>query len=226
MKKLILLFAALLVLASSATAQQLPQFAFNNYEGWTYNGCDLTSTNIGNWYITLYVTRQNVALTLTSPEFSCQGMDSIHADVSWKSLSIDIPLTMVIDDTDGIPQDSVSCYPPQAITAPQTLSLTLPVPDGLTTARLRFVSWEANVSNGGAVKKIVLTSVESATPATQKGDVDHDGHVSIADVTALINYLLSGIADIDLGAADTDNDGKINIADVTTLINMLLSGTA
>lgn len=226
MKTFILILTAFLMFPFGGMAQQLPQFAYNNYEGWTYNGGELTSTNIGNWRITLYVTKQNVPLSLTSPEFSCQGIDSIHADVSWKSLSIDIPLTMAIDDANGTPLDSVTCYPAQAITAPQTLSLTLRVPDGLSTARLRFVSWEANVNNGGATNKIVLTAIASGTPTTQKGDVDGDGRVNISDVTALINYLLSGDDSINPAAADTDEDGRVNISDVTALINMLLTGSA
>ena len=56
------------------------------------------------------------------------------------------------------------------------------------------------------------------------GDVNNDGKVSIEDVTALINYLLSGNASaINLAAADANIDGKCNIEDVTTLINILLS---
>ena len=55
------------------------------------------------------------------------------------------------------------------------------------------------------------------------GDVDNDGDVNIADVTALIDYLLSGDATgINLDAADVDEDGEVNIADVTSLIDMLL----
>lgn len=225
MKTFISILTALLMFPLGVMGQELPQFAYNDFEGWTYNGGELTSSNIGNWRITLYVTKKNVALMLTSPEFSCQGIDSIRADVSWKSLSIDVPLTMAIDDAEGTPLDSVSCYPPQAITAPQTLTLTLAVPDGLTTARLRFVSWEANVNNGGATNKIVLTGLSSGTPTVVQGDVDGDGRVNISDVTALINYLLGGDDSIDPAVADTDNDGRVNISDVTALINMLLSGT-
>ena len=59
-----------------------------------------------------------------------------------------------------------------------------------------------------------------------RGDVDGDGQVKISDVTALINYLLSGDASaINLQAADCDQDGNIKISDVTALINYLLSGT-
>ena len=56
------------------------------------------------------------------------------------------------------------------------------------------------------------------------GDVDGDGKISIADVTLLINYLLSGDADsINMNNSDMDGDGDIDINDVTSLINNLLS---
>lgn len=61
-------------------------------------------------------------------------------------------------------------------------------------------------------------------PTVLRGDVDNDGKVNIADVTALINYLLSRDATgINLEAAECDPDGTINISDVTALINYLLS---
>ena len=62
--------------------------------------------------------------------------------------------------------------------------------------------------------------------AGERGDVDGDGHVAIADVTALIDYLLSGDATgIDLDAADCSLDGDVTINDVTALIDYLLSGS-
>lgn len=54
------------------------------------------------------------------------------------------------------------------------------------------------------------------------GDVDSDGKVGIADVTALIDYILGG-GDINATAADVDQDGNIGIADVTALIDIILS---
>ena len=57
-----------------------------------------------------------------------------------------------------------------------------------------------------------------------RGDVDQDDKVSIADVTTLIDYLLTGdAADISLVNADTDLDTRVSIADVTTLIDYLLT---
>ena len=62
-------------------------------------------------------------------------------------------------------------------------------------------------------------------PISLRGDVDDSGTVNIADVTALIDYLLSGNATgINLSAADADEDGTVGIADLTTIIDYLLSG--
>ena len=61
--------------------------------------------------------------------------------------------------------------------------------------------------------------------ASLRGDVDGDGNVTISDVTALIDYLLSADAtSIDTDAADCDQDGTISISDVTALIDYLLVG--
>ncbi len=58
------------------------------------------------------------------------------------------------------------------------------------------------------------------------GDVDGDNNVGIADVTALVDYLLSGDASsINLEASDVDGDSNVGIADVTALVDYLLSGT-
>ncbi|MBQ9556084.1 MAG: PCMD domain-containing protein [Muribaculaceae bacterium] len=69
--------------------------------------------------------------------------------------------------------------------------------------------------------------INATAPAAQvmRGDVDGNGYVSIDDVTALIDYLLSGNgSSINLLNADCDQSGNITIDDVTTLIDMLLSG--
>ena len=69
--------------------------------------------------------------------------------------------------------------------------------------------------------------INATAPAAQvmRGDEDGNGYVSIDDVTALIDYLLSGNgSSINLLNADCDQSGNITIDDVTTLIDMLLSG--
>ena len=57
--------------------------------------------------------------------------------------------------------------------------------------------------------------------ASQSGDVNGDGSVTIADVTALIDLLLGG--GTPPATADVNGDNAVTIADVTALIDMLLS---
>ena len=69
--------------------------------------------------------------------------------------------------------------------------------------------------------------IEDLTPAPQglRGDVNMDNDVTIADVTVLIDYLLSGDATgISLDNADCNLQDGVTIADVTALIDFLLSG--
>ena len=75
----------------------------------------------------------------------------------------------------------------------------------------------------------IVTLVEGGYPDDPEehdytiGDVNHDGTVSIADVSDLIDYLLShnsqSICDI---CADVDESASVNIADVSALIDILL----
>ena len=65
----------------------------------------------------------------------------------------------------------------------------------------------------------------TAKNAGLRGDVNGDGSVNISDVTALIDYLLTGNASgISLSGADCNQDGSINISDVAALIDRLLIG--
>lgn len=115
---------------------------------------------------------------------------------------------------------------------------TLPLPDG-TTIGLTDVLWAVNqpatgnynvygiiCKVDGALKFNPITFVKYVEPAFVRGDVNKDIVVNIADVTALIDYLLNNDdTNINLQAADCNLDTNVNIADVTALIDFLLSGT-
>ena len=63
-------------------------------------------------------------------------------------------------------------------------------------------------------------------PSYQRGDVNCDDEVNIADVTELVNILLSGEVDPEVfPLADVNDDNEVNIADVSALINLLLTGS-
>ncbi len=98
---------------------------------------------------------------------------------------------------------------------------TMEVTPGTHTLTWRYTK-DSSVNPTGdyfAVDNLSIHTLE------KRGDVDADGNVNISDVTALIDYLLSGNASgIFLANADCDLDGNVNISDVTTLIDYLLSG--
>ncbi len=56
------------------------------------------------------------------------------------------------------------------------------------------------------------------------GDVDGDSHITIADVTTLIDILLGEVEEN--APADVNGDGQISISDVTKLIDALLGVTS
>ena len=58
-----------------------------------------------------------------------------------------------------------------------------------------------------------------------RGDVDDDSIINIADVSALIDYLLTeNPATVNVANADCDQNGRVNIEDLSTLIDYLLTG--
>ena len=68
-----------------------------------------------------------------------------------------------------------------------------------------------------------------AVPSFIKGDVNKDGNVNVADVTALISAILAGTTAVETdhfnpAAADITGEGVTNIGDVTALIAYVLSG--
>ncbi len=55
-----------------------------------------------------------------------------------------------------------------------------------------------------------------------RGDVNGDGSITIADVTALVNIILGKTTDYDQRVADVNEDNSVTIADVTALVNIIL----
>ena len=75
--------------------------------------------------------------------------------------------------------------------------------------------------DGGAENPGYFTYKEHVAPA---GDVNGDGKVNVADVTALVNILLhsEGSEAYDATAADVDGSGEVDSADVPVLVKLVL----
>ena len=69
-----------------------------------------------------------------------------------------------------------------------------------------------------------VTLLEEQGHGYNVGDVNHDGSLTVADVTMLISYVLAQSGPACPVCADVNGDGNIAVADVTLLISMVLSG--
>lgn len=68
---------------------------------------------------------------------------------------------------------------------------------------------------------------QNVQPAVKPGDVNGDDAISMDDLTALINFLLTGDpTGINLQGADVDGSTDISMDDLTALINMLLTSSS
>ncbi len=148
---------------------------------------------------------------------------------------------MVINDGDGVLQFFDISW--NGSTPTLTSNGMTHVADARTSANAIYqmaFDWGGNLVCAGSnigIYSIPTADNQSTTPAMSSltvikgqehmiGDVNGSGSTNIADVTTLIDYLLSGSAvSIDLTAADINIDHTINIKDVTDLIDLLLSGT-
>jgi len=228
---LIALFIAIFV-PFLCSAQQLPQFTNTDFDGWTYNNprIPLTADNIGGSKIALYVSQSGLVLMLQSAPFCCQGIDSISAQVNWYTPSFRDPdfvlsrtaLTLAVDDAMGNPIDSVTAIPTKPGTSSHMLNMTIAVPHGVDSLSMRLVSWQANVTSCGIIRRALFEAVTSSAQQLI-GDLDGDETLSVGDVTMLIKWILYGYSDGDIDKGDMDGSGNLDVADVTLLIHAILT---
>ena len=222
--KRFLIICALSLLALTSKAE-VPQFSADNFAGWIYSNpaIELNSTTILGNRIVLYTTSMNLALTLTSPEFTCSGGQTIDMTVTWitdqwESAGFDVSkvgLTAALLNTNGVAVDSVT-FNPVTVSRTNTWLLSITVPRGMPKARLRFASWKGDVNSNGAVRQIKMTT-------KLKGDVNLDGEVTVADVNAIVDIILGMEASADLMArADVNGDREISVADLNAVVDIIL----
>ena len=126
-----------------------------------------------------------------------------------------VALTASLLDENDATVDSVT-FKPTTVNRTNYVNLSITVPRGLTTAKLRFFAWQADVNSLGAVRQIVMTS-------TLRGDVNLDGEVTVADVNAVIDVILGSDSDEDLRQrADVNRDGEVSVADINSVIDIIM----
>jgi len=95
------------------------------------------------------------------------------------------------------------------------------------TVNLTAANGAVGIKFATSSKRAYIDDIKLVAAATEPevllGDVNGDGKVTIADVTALVNILLGkDSSSYNLDAADVNEDGTRSIADVTALVNILL----
>ena len=206
-------------------AAQMPQFSSKSFDGWLYNSpvTEVNQYNILQNKIVLYTTSTGMKFTLTSPEFMCRPGQTIDMKVTWITeqwqssnfVVSKVALTAAILDENWVSVDSVT-FTPTSVSRTNYINLSITVPRGLSTARLRFAAWKADVNSCGAIRQIDISSI-------LRGDVNLDGEITVADVNAVIDVILGSDADEDLRhRADVNNDGEVGVADINSVIDYIL----
>ena len=98
--------------------------------------------------------------------------------------------------------------------------------EGTFLYRVKALYIDGTESDWSNIEEVTLFENGPAPHGYELGDVNHNGSVTIADVTALIDYLLSGDVTICTICADVNGNNSVTIADVTALIDKLLSNEA
>ena len=76
-----------------------------------------------------------------------------------------------------------------------------------------------------AVMMLVQSITTGVCASSKKGDVNHDGSITMADANAVVNYFLSTDKpeDFDKTIADVNGDGSITMADANMIVNIFLN---
>ena len=100
--------------------------------------------------------------------------------------------------------------------------------EGSYVYKVKALYKDGTESEWSNVEQVTLFENGPAPQEYELGDVDHNHFVNVADVTALIQYILTSGAQpeefyVDLANVDGDEAGLINVADVTALIAKILN---
>lgn len=224
----------LLSLVASASAQASAVFANfdqNHFEGWIYTrpNFELNTYNISTNRITLFTASNGNEYTLISPAFETAGAKYVCVDFLWVSdnyndhdkynLTKGSPTIELMDLNGNVLKTKT--YQLREAALEHNVTVYLKVPGAVEDVKVRLRAPFANADCCGAVRTARISG--SDNDGVLPGDVNGNGKVDVADVTALINMIL-GVAETKASVADVNGNGIVDVADVTALINLILVG--
>ena len=142
----------------------------------------------------------------------------------------DVVISLDCDELKVVLKQVVEIVP--IVTLPMRTDLIVASSD-TTVVTAKMVNGKVKLSGVGFGKAtITVSSLDGMAQSdscevvvsTLYGDVDHDGFVTISDVSRIVDYLLNNSISEDYYYFDVDPNGLISVGDLTVLIDMLLSG--
>ncbi len=228
MKRTVLLLLFAVSMIAARASGELLQFGTSNYEGWVYTQSivELNNSNISQDNINLYWD-----YVLNSPEVTASGVKSIAVNVTGRtngyqsgeySNTLARVTLQLINDNDSVLMEKKHTFSTKE--RDRNFEVVFDVSDiAGTPFRLRLACWDANLESRLSVRK-VLAVVKEYNLSGVEGDVNNDGVVTSADVTALYDLLLNGDTSHVING-DVTNDGVVTSADVTSVYSILLGGS-
>lgn len=134
-------------------------------------------------------------------------------------INVETQDTIVITD---VPYETTTGTWGETVALPGSTYLVENLTPGATYQYYVVVRTNIGTSYQSVVQEVTLPG---GGHGYELGDVNHDGKVSIADVTDLINGLLNNAVPCEI-CGDLNGDERVTIADVTALINKLLASGA
>jgi hypothetical protein len=100
------------------------------------------------------------------------------------------------------------------------VNLDAPASDGTCSLVINLYNTTYHMGLGD----IVVSGLLSNAVEVLKGDVNGDGTVDVADVVAIVNYILEKPSEnFNKQAADVNGDGNIDVGDVVSVVNIILT---
>ena len=176
---------------------------------------------LGNINTTGWAPNNGFEMTTTNGEKYTATIDFVDPYGGYSYFSFSTALASSATDWDAIANDRMGATTNNFLINEARLGTELSVVAGTNAFRIATGKYNLTLYLTGG--KLIVEKWTEEQPA-KPGDVDMDGAVSVSDVVALIDYILTGDATgINLENADVDNNNGVSVGDVTHIIDMLLT---
>ena len=178
---------------------------------------------LGNAVSTTWAANKGFEMTTTNGEKYTATIDFVDPYGGYSYFSFSKSLASSADAWSEIAGDRMGATSKDFFISTARLGTELSVIDGENAFKIATGKYNLTLylSQG-----ILVVEKWTAPPTVVKGDVNNDGYHDVADVTALIHYILTlDPTGIVIANAHCNDDGVIDVGDVVALIGYILNGT-